>query len=102
MASKTKIDRQGPFRAYQLGGDDRFELSHGHPIYCQPTRHQHAGPNLIGAATLETDPNVDWAAIDAGFSPEQGTLRAPDIAIAPPGEERGRFRFNPMFLFWAK
>lgn len=99
MASKPKADHHGPFRADQLRDGDRYELSNGHPIYCAPSGREHAGPNLIGAAALETDPDVDWAGVDAGFSPDEGTLRAPDIAIAPPiapkGDERGWIRGAP-------
>jgi Uma2 family endonuclease len=95
MASKPKADQHGPFRADQLRDGDRYELSNGHPIYCAPSGREHAGPNLIGAAALETDPDVDWAGVDAGFSPDEGTLRAPDIAIAPQGDERGWIRGAP-------
>ena len=95
MASHPKADPQGPFRADQLHDGDRYELSSGHPIYCAPSGREHAGPNLIGALALETDPAVEWAGIDAGFSPDQGTLRAPDIAIAPAGDERGWIKGVP-------
>jgi len=71
----------GPFSAEQLSDGDRYELSNGHPIYCAPAGKEHAGSSLIGARVLGTDPDVEWAGIDAGFSPEPGGLRAPDIAV---------------------
>jgi Uma2 family endonuclease len=89
MPTQPRTRQQGPFRADQLGDDDRYELSRGHPIYCAPSRREHAGPNLIGAAVIETDPDVPWAGVDAGFAPDQGTLRAPDVAIGPAGDETG-------------
>jgi len=73
----------GPFRADQLSEGDRYELSDGHPIYCAPSGPEHAARNLTGAATLDTDPEVEWAGVDAGFAPEPAMLRAPDISVAP-------------------
>lgn len=89
MANQQRRLGQGPFRADQLGDDDRYELSNGHPIYCAPAAPGHAGPNVIGGAVIDSDPDVDWAGVDAGFSPEPGTLRAPDVCVASPGDEPG-------------
>ena len=86
---------QGPFHADQLRDGDRYELSHGHPLYCAPAGPEHAAGNLTGAAVLGSDPDVEWAGIDAGFSPEPGMLRAPDVAIAAPGVGRGWIREVP-------
>lgn len=79
----------GPFQAHQIKDGDRYELSGGHPIYCAPAGREHAGNSLTGAAVIETDPEVEWAGVDAGFSAEPGNLRAPDIAVAAAGDERG-------------
>lgn len=95
MPTQPRTRQQGPFHADQLGDDDRYELSGGHPIYCAPSRREHAGPNLTGAAAIETDPDVPWAGVDAGFAPDQGTLRAPDVAIGPAGDETGWIRGVP-------
>ena len=38
-------------------------------------------PEKLAHNVLATDPAVEWAGVDAGFSPNQGDLRAPDIAI---------------------
>ena len=74
----------GPFRADQLRDGDRYELSDGHPLYCAPAGPDHATGNIRGAAVLDSDPEVEWAGIDAGFSPEPGMLRAPDVAVGAP------------------
>ncbi len=89
MAEKQRQDGKGPFRADQLKDGDRYELSGGHPIYCAPAGRDHAGHNLTGASVLDSDPDVEWAGVDAGFAPEPGTLRAPDVAVASPGDARG-------------
>ncbi|WPL17586.1 hypothetical protein Thiowin_02611 [Thiorhodovibrio winogradskyi] len=89
MASQPYANTQGPFRVEQLREGDRYELSQGHPIYCAPSGRDHAGRNLAGGGALETDPDVEWAGVDAGFTPESGTLRAPDVAVAAAGKERG-------------
>jgi hypothetical protein len=74
---------QGPFRADQLRDGDRYELADGHPIHCAPSGPEHANRNLSGGAVIESDPDVDWAGVDAGFAPDAATLWAPDIAVAP-------------------
>lgn len=89
MKSKVQTHERGPFRVTSLREGDRYELSNGHPIYCAPSGRDHAGRNLVGAEVLETDPAVEWAGIDAGFTPAADTLRAPDVAVAPSGDERG-------------
>lgn len=83
MSSKNPHAGSGPFRADQLRDGDRYELSDGHPIYCSPSGPDHANRNLSGGAVIESDPDVDWAGTDAGFTPAAGTLWAPDIAVAP-------------------
>ena len=89
MSHRPYADQRGPFRVDQLRENDRYELSGGHPIYCAPSGREHAGTNLIGAAALESDPAVEWAGVDAGFTPDSGTLRAPDVAIGHRGTEQG-------------
>lgn len=89
MANQQQRLGHGPFRAEQLREGDRYELSNGHPVYCAPAGRDHAGPNVTGAAVIDTDPDVAWVGVDAGFSPEPGTLRAPDVAVAAPGAEEG-------------
>lgn len=45
-----------PFRADHLRDGDRYELSQGHPIYCQPGGPAHAAGNVTGAQVLASDP----------------------------------------------
>ena len=87
---------RGPFLASQIRDGDRYELSSGHAVYCAPAGRDHAASNLRGGNVLATDPAVEWAGVDAGFSPNQGDLRAPDIAIgAPDTDENGWIRGVP-------
>jgi hypothetical protein len=86
----------GPFRADQLRDGDRYELSHGHPIYCAPSGRDHAGANTMGAAIIDSDPDVQWAGVDAGYSPDPGILRAPDVSVAAPGEGGGWIPGTPL------
>jgi Uma2 family endonuclease len=74
-------ETNGPFRAEQLHSGDPYELSHGHSIYCLPTGGR--GSRNMGHAfqVLDTDPDVDSAGVDTGFSPEPNMLRAPDVAV---------------------
>jgi hypothetical protein len=77
----------GPFVADQIGEEDYYELSNGHPIRCSPAGRDHTGPNVSGAEALDTDPDVEWSGVDAGYSPDPGTLRAPDVAVGKPAGE---------------
>ena len=86
MIQPHQNPESGPFRVEHLREGDRYELSHGHPIYCAPARREHAAPNLTGANVIDSDPDVAWAGVDAGFTPEPGTLRAPDVAVAAPAD----------------
>jgi Uma2 family endonuclease len=74
----------GPFRADHLSEGDRYELSDGDAILCAPAGPDHAAMNLVGGTVLETDPAVEWAGVDAGFSPAPRMLRAPDVAVGSP------------------
>lgn len=89
MSTQPRTGERGPFRAEHLHEGDRYELSDGHAIYCAPSGREHAGRTVSGALVLDTDPAVEWSGMDAGFSPEPGTMRAPDVAVAPPGPEIG-------------
>ncbi|HVK67518.1 MAG TPA: Uma2 family endonuclease [Polyangium sp.] len=77
----TKLFAPGPFQAHQLRSGDPYELSNGHPVLCLPTGGRGARANLLGGTVLETDPAVEQAGVDAGFSPEPGVMRAPDVAV---------------------
>jgi hypothetical protein len=88
MSTVPKRSR-GPFRADQLRCGDPYELSDGHAIYVAPAGGRHADANALGAQVLATDPEVTEAGVDAGYSPEPGTLRAPDIAIGNVPAEPG-------------
>ncbi len=87
MLKPHREPAKGPFRAEHLRDGDRYELSNGHPLYCAPAGRDHAAPHLIGASVLDSDPEVEWAGVDAGFTPAPGTLRAPDVAVAAPAGE---------------
>lgn len=63
--------------------------SQGQSIYCAPSGREHAGRNLTGAVVSKSDPDVEWAGVDAGFTPEPGTPRASDVAVDPAGTEQG-------------
>lgn len=82
MRSPSHWDNdRGPFRADQLRSGDPYELSNGHPIHCLPTGGRGSGPNQLGASVVGWDPLVNEVGVDAGYSPEPGMLRAPDVAV---------------------
>jgi hypothetical protein len=81
MRGNSRPSDRGPFRADQLRSGDPYELSNGHAIFCLPTGGRGAGPNGMGYAVVSSDPAVKEAGIDTGYSPEPGTLRAPDVAV---------------------
>lgn len=86
MSTRPIIREPGPFEARQLRPGDRYELHDGHAFYCAPTGGDGGRATLLGAQVIDSDPAVEDAAIDAGFSPSPGTLRAPDIAVGVPNK----------------
>ena len=97
MAQEHRISPNDPFHAPshglftadQIEDGDRHELSEGRRIYCAPSGDRHSGHNTTGALVLDTDPDVQWSGVDAGFTPKPDTLRAPDVSVAPPPAGRG-------------
>lgn len=81
MSVKRLIQTDGPFRAEQLRAGDPYELSDGHPVECLPSGGRHSRANLSGGLALQTDPAVESAGFDTGFTPDDKNLRAPDLAI---------------------
>ncbi|WP_437587171.1 Uma2 family endonuclease [Sorangium sp. So ce1000] len=81
MQVKRRTGERGPFRAEHLRAGDPYELSNGHPVYCAPTGGRASGPNHLGSSVVGWDPAVKEVGVDTGYSPEQGTLRAPDVAV---------------------
>jgi len=71
----------GPFTADQLKSGDPYELSSGHAIHCLPSGGRHSSASAEGASVIGSDPDVESVGVDAGFTPEPGTLRAPDVAV---------------------
>lgn len=71
----------GPFLAEQLKSKDRYELSNGHALFAPPTGQRGGKSNLEGGKVLATDPAVNSAGIDVGYSSKPKDLRAPDISI---------------------
>ncbi|WP_133511033.1 DUF4351 domain-containing protein [Candidatus Thiosymbion oneisti] len=89
MLAKQQDYPTGPFRADQLRDGDPYELDDGHPIECLPSGGRHAKANLNGGLALKTDPDVESAGFDAGFTPDEKNLRAPDIAVGNVPDEPG-------------
>ncbi len=81
MSGKPHHHTTGPFRAEQLRCGDPYELDDGHLIECLPSGGRHAKANLSGGFALESDPAVESAGFDPGFTPDEENLRAPDIAV---------------------
>ena len=81
MGTSAESNHPQPIRANQIREGERYELSEGRKIYCQPTGGRGAGGTVSGGAALATDPAVNEAGFDPGYSPDANTLRAPDIAV---------------------
>ena len=89
MTEAKRYPALGPFRADQLRSGDPYELSHGHAIHCLPTGARGGKANLLGGSVLASDPAVEDAGVDVGFSPEPGTMRAPDVSVGVIPNEPG-------------
>jgi Uma2 family endonuclease len=89
MTNARSATSHGPFRADQIRPGDRYELSQGHAVWCAPTGGRGARASLVGSAVLGSDPAVESAGLDAGFSPSPDTLRAPDVAVGNVSDQPG-------------
>jgi len=78
---RTIPSSKGPFRADQIRSGDPYELSNGHAIQCMTTGGRGSRANLQGGSMLDSDPSVEEAGIDTGYSPSSDMLRAPDVAV---------------------
>jgi Uma2 family endonuclease len=90
-----QVTWRGPFKAEQLRAGDPYELSRGHTIQCLPVGGRGGRANLVGGAVLDSDPAVRSAGVDTGFSPEPGTMRAPDIAVGDIPDAPGWVKGTP-------
>ena len=82
-------------RADEIRDGDALELSGGYPIRCLPTGGRGSDAAATGAAVLKSDPQVDAAGVDTGFTPAPDTLRAPDVAVGNVPREPGWVRGVP-------
>lgn len=89
MSSNYDLNIEGPFRSEHIRNKDPYELSNGHAIQCMPTGGRGSKSTGRGFAILETDPDVDSAGVDTGFSPVPNMLRAPDVAVGNVPNEPG-------------
>lgn len=89
MNAAQMLGAPGPFRAEHIREGSRYELSDGHPILCMPTGQRGGRSNLLGGEVLETDPAVDSAGVDVGFSPQASGLRAPDVSVGNIADQPG-------------
>ncbi|MDO9280476.1 MAG: Uma2 family endonuclease [Pseudomonadota bacterium] len=78
-----RFQAPGPFRADQLRSGDPYELSRGHPIHVAPTGGRGGKAQSIAGALIASDPAVEHSGADVGYSPDGGTLRAPDVSVLP-------------------
>jgi Uma2 family endonuclease len=83
MARQPK-PANGPVQADQIRPGEYYELARGQLFVSEPAGRDHTGPNVSGAEVLDTDPDVEWSGVDPGYSPDPGTLWAPDVAVGKP------------------
>jgi Uma2 family endonuclease len=87
---------RGPFRADQLHSGDPYELSNGHPIYCQPPGGRVSRAINLGGAVLASDPAVRVVGMDTGYSPAPEILRAPDVSVGDIPDQPGWVQGAPL------
>lgn len=80
---------RGPFRADQIREGDPYELSGGHAIQVLPPGGRGSDAAATGAAVLKSDPLVEAAGVETGYSPSPEILRAPDVAVGNVPKEPG-------------
>ena len=98
MATRgSRSTSKGPFRADQIRPGDPYELSDGHPVYCEPTGGHGAQKVKLGAQAILTDPAAqDDSGVDPGYAPRPNVLRSPDIAVGNVPDEPGWIKGVPL------
>ena len=81
MSATYRYSSRGRFRADEIRDGDGYELSNGHLIQCLPTGGRGSDAAATGAAVLKSDPEVESAGVETGYTPAPDTLRAPDVAV---------------------
>lgn len=66
-----------------------MEISKGYAILTMAGGGKHASGSVYGGQIVDSDPLSPGAGVDMGFSPDDLTLRAPDVAVTPHIEEDG-------------
>ncbi len=89
MSKNLPYRHDGRFEADEIREGDSYELSGGYPIHCLPTGGRGSDAAATGAAVLKSDPQVDSAGVETGYSPSPDTLRAPDVAVGNVPREPG-------------
>ncbi len=79
----------GPYEADEIREGDGYELSGGYKIQCLPVGGRGSDAAATGAAVLKSDPDVESAGVETGYSPSPETLRAPDVAVGNVPREPG-------------
>ncbi|MCP3964514.1 MAG: Uma2 family endonuclease [bacterium] len=77
------------FEADEIREGDPYELSGGYKVECLPTGGRGSDAAATGTAVLKSDPAVESAGVDTGYSPAPDTLRAPDVAVGNVPNEPG-------------
>ncbi|WP_231511707.1 Uma2 family endonuclease [Chondromyces apiculatus] len=78
-----------PVTADQIRSGDPYEISGGRLIEVLPTGRRGSRGNLMGGTVLDSDPAVESAGVDTGFSPRPDLLRAPDVSIGNVSSDPG-------------
>ena len=81
MSDDRPYPPPGRLQADEIRDGDPYELSGGYAIHCLPTGGRGSEAAATGAAVLKSDPKVDSAGVETGYSPTPETLRAPDVAV---------------------
>ena len=85
----AELEKRSRWRADQIRDGEPYEVSDGRRIYCAPTGGRGSGAVATGAAVLKSDPAVSEAGVDTGYTPDEHTLRAPDVAVGNVPDEPG-------------
>jgi hypothetical protein len=92
----------GPWTAADIRPGEPWEISNGHRIEAMGRRKRGGAAQAAGALVIVTDPGVEFAAVEVGFSPHPQMLRVLGVAVlAEPADSEWAAIAPPLAIEYA-
>lgn len=102
MRRPLPMSAPGPWTAADIRPGEPWEISNGHRIEAMGRRKRGGAAQAAGALVIVTDPGVEFAAVEVGFSPHPQMLRVLGVAVlAEPADSEWAAIAPPLAIEYA-